>query len=129
LLSQVLNNYGNAESLRQGRGEAAIALFQRALAIAERNRSEDPGHYFPLANIAMVRIWQHRYAEAERGFRALLERVRNAPAGSEVSPLFVWHGLAAALWGQGRHADAFAAAAQAEATRQAAVREVAAGLS
>jgi len=129
VLSQLLNNYGNAESLREGRGDAAVTLFQRALAIAERNRSQDPGYYVPLGNIAMVRIWQHRYEEAESGFRALLEHVRDAPAGSELSPLFAWHGLAAALWGQGRHAEAFAAAAEAEVTRQAAVREVAAGLS
>jgi len=129
LLATVLNNYGNAESLRAGRGDAAVALFQRSLAIAERNGSEDPGHYVAYGNIAMVRIWQHRYAEAERGFRAMLRHVGDAPAGAETSPLFAWHGLAAALWGQGRHADAFDAASRAEATRQAAVRDVAATLS
>ena len=128
-LSLLYNNYGNAESLRPDRGEAAIALFQRALDIAIRNRSPDPGHYYPLANIAMVRIWQGRFREAEAGFRAMLERLHGVPAGSEISPLFAQHGLAAALWGQGRHAEAFEAAAAAEATRQQAVREVAAGLS
>jgi CHAT domain-containing protein len=128
-LSHVLNNYGNAESLRPGREEAAVALFERALAIAKRNQSRDPGHYSPIGNIAMVRVWQQRYVEAEAGFRAALEIVANAPAGSEISPLFAQHGLAAALWGQGRYAEAFAAAQSAEATRQAAVREVAAGLS
>jgi CHAT domain-containing protein/tetratricopeptide (TPR) repeat protein len=129
MLSVVLNNYGNAESLRPGRGDAAIALFQRALDIAERTHSQDPGHYMPIANIAMVRIWQGRYVEAEAGFRRALERFGNAPAGAETTPLFSQHGLAAALWGQGRHAEAFASAAEAEATRQAAVREVATGLS
>lgn len=129
-LSLLLNNYGNAESLVPGRGDAAVALYQRALDIAERTRSGDPGHhYLPVANIAMVRIWQGRYVEAEAGFRRALERLRDAPAGSEISPLFSQHGLAAALWGQRRHAAAFAAAADAEATRQAAVREVASGLS
>jgi CHAT domain-containing protein len=129
ILATMLNNYGNAESLRAGRGDAAVALFRRSLAIADRNHSEDPGHYVAYGNIGMVRIWQRRYIEAESGFRAMLRHVRDAPAGSETSPLFAWHGLAAALWGQGRHADAFAAAATAEATRQAAVREVAATLS
>ncbi len=129
ILATMLNNFGNAESLRPGRGDAAVALFNRSLAIAERNRSEDPGHYVAYGNIGMVRVWQHRYVEAERGFRAALQHVRNAPAGSETSPLFAWHGLAAALWGQGRHADAFTAAVSAERTRQAAVREVAAKLS
>ncbi len=128
LLSQVYNNYGNAESLRPGRGDAAIAQFQRALDIAVRNRSEDPGHYYPLANIAMVRVWQGRFREAETGFRATLERLHGVPAGAETSPLFAQHGLAAALWGQCRHAEAFEAAALAEGTRQQAVREVAAGL-
>lgn len=128
-LSLLYNNYGNAESLRPGRGEAAVALFQRALDIAVRNRSEDPGHYYPLANIAMVRVWQGRFREAEAGFRTMLDRLHGVPAGSEISPLFSQHGLAAALWGQGRHAEAFEAAALAEATRQQAVREVAAGLS
>lgn len=129
MLAIVLNNYGNAESLRAGRGEAAVALFQRALDIAERTHSQDPGHYMPIANIAMVRIWQHRYVEAEAGFRRALERFGDAPAASETTPLFAQHGLAAALWGQGRHAEAFAAASSAEATRQAAVRAVAASLS
>lgn len=128
-VGQLLNNYGNAESLRPGRGEAAVALFQRALDIAERNHSQDPGHYYPLANIAMVRVWQGRFREAEAGFRTVLKRFLDAPAGSEITPLFAQHGLAAALWGEGRHADAFEAAAAAEATRQTAVREVAAGLS
>ena len=128
-LGQLLNNYGNAESLRPGRGEAAVALFQRALDIAVRNRSQDPGHYYPLANIAMVRVWQGRVREAEASFRSALVRFADAPAGSEITPLFAQHGLAAALWGQGRHAQAFEAAAAAEATRQTAVREVAAGLS
>ena len=128
-LSLLYNNYGNAESLRPGRGEAAVALFQRALDIATRNRSEDPGHYYPLANIAMVRVWQGRFREAEAGFRTMLDRLHGVPAGSEISPLFSQHGLAAALWGQGRHAEAFEAAALAEATRQQAVREVATGLS
>lgn len=128
-LSQLYNNYGNAESLRPGRGDAAVALFQRALDIAGRNRSQDPGHYLPIANIAMVRVWQGRFREAEAGFRAMLERQRGVPAAAESSPLFSQHGLAAALWGQGRHADAFDAAATAESIRQQAVREVAAGLS
>lgn len=128
-VGQLLNNYGNAESLRPGRGDAAVALFQRALDIAVRNRSQDPGHYYPLANIAMVRVWQGRYREAESGFRDAITRFADAPAGSEVTPLFAQHGLAAALWGQGRHGEAFDAAAAAEATRQTAVREVAAGLS
>lgn len=59
----------------------------------------------------------------------MLDRLHGVPAGSEISPLFSQHGLAAALWGQGRHAEAFEAAALAESTRQQAVREVAAGLS
>lgn len=128
-LSQLYNNYGNAQSNLPGHEEAAIALFQRALDIAERNKSQNPTDYFPIANIAMVRIWQGRFKEAETGFRSMIARMGETPAGSESSLLFFQHGLAAALWGQGRHQEAFDAAAEAEATRQRAVREVASGLS
>ncbi|ANB19678.1 CHAT domain-containing tetratricopeptide repeat protein [Dokdonella koreensis] len=128
-LARVLNNYGNAESVRYGRREAAVALYRRALAIALRNPAANPGDYLPLSNIAMVDVWRGRHREAEAGFRAMLGRLEAMPAASEATPLFVQHGLAAALWGQGRHDAAFAAAAAAEHTRQASLRDVAAGLS
>lgn len=128
-MAMLLNNYGNAESEIPEHGEAAIARFQAALDIATRKNSKNVADFLPLANIAMVRIWQGRFKEAEAGFRAMLEHLRDAPAGAESSPLFSQHGLAAALWGQGRHAEAFDAATSAELTRQSAVREVASGLS
>lgn len=128
-MAMLLNNYGNAESEIPGHDEAAVVRFQRALDIAERLESKNVADYLPLGNIAMVRIWQSRFVEAEAGFRAMLARLRDAPAGAENSPLFSQHGLAAALWGQGRHDEAFDAATAAETTRQTAVREVASGLS
>lgn len=128
-MSALLNNYGNAESEIPGHGNAAVARFQQALEIAQRKQSKNVADYLPLGNIAMVRIWQSRFVEAEAGFRAMLAKLQDAPAGAESSPLFSQHGLAAALWGQGRHGEAFDIATAAEITRQTAVREVAAGLS
>lgn len=128
-LARVLNNYGNAESVRYGRRDAAVALYRRALAIAQRNPAANPGDFLPLSNIAMVDTWRGRHREAEAGFRAMLGRLQAMPPASEATPLFVQHGLAAALWGQGRHGEALAAAEASEHTRQAGLREVAAGLS
>jgi len=128
-LARVLNNYGNAESVRYGRRDAAVALYRRALAIAQRDPAANPGDYLPLSNIAMVDTWHGRHREAEAGFRAMLERLQAMPPASEATPLFVQHGLAAALWGQGRHGEALVAAEASEHTRQAGLREAAAGLS
>ena len=127
--AMLYNNYGNAESEIPGHGDAAIARFQQALEIAQRKQSKNVADFLPLGNIAMVRVWQGRFVEAETGFRGMLAKLRDAPAGAESSPLFSQHGLAAALWGQGRHVEAFNAATAAETTRQTAVREVASGLS
>jgi len=120
-LAQILNNYGNALA-NVGRYDEAIALYRRALAIAEEHKSKDPGDYLPLANIAMVDVWQGRYVEAEAGFREVIPHLLSTAAGSEASTLFTRIGLAASLWGQKRYDDAFAAAVAAEQLRQAALR-------
>lgn len=120
-LAQVLNNYANAQG-NLGDYDAAIALYERALGIARERQSADPGDYVPLTNIAMMRVWQGRYAEAESGFRDMLARVSGVSAGSEASALFSQLGLAASLWGQGRLDDAFNAAITAEQMRQTGLR-------
>ncbi len=120
-LSHVLNNHANAEAnLRHY--DTAIALFQRALDIARARNSTDPGDWWPLANIAMVRVWQGRFADAEPGFREMLAHQNKASAGGEVSSLFTRMGLASSLWGQRKFDAAFAVAAEAERVRQAALR-------
>lgn len=126
-LSHVLNNHANAEAnLRHY--DAAIALYQRALDIARARNSTDPGDWWPLANIAMVRVWQGRFADAEPGFREMLTHLGNTSAGGEVSSLFSRMGLASSLWGQRKFDAAFAAAAAAERVRQAALRMAASHL-
>lgn len=120
-LAQVCNNHGNAEA-NLGHYDAANALYQRAIDIARQRGSVDPGDYLPLANLAMVQVWQGRYAEAERGFREALQHQRSASAGSESSALFASMGLAASLWGQRRHDEAMDAAVDAERVREAAIR-------
>lgn len=120
-LAQVLNNYANAQG-NLGDYDAAIALYERALAIARERQSADPADYAPLGNIAMMRVWQSRFAEAESGFRDALARLHGVAAGSEASALFPQLGLAASLWGQGRFDDAFAAAETAEQLRQSGLR-------
>jgi CHAT domain-containing protein/Tfp pilus assembly protein PilF len=120
-LAQVLNNYANAEA-NLGHYEEAIAMYRRALAIAEARKSGDPGDYLPLANIAMIDMWRGRYADAESGFRQAIEHLPGTAAGNEASTLFSRIGLAASLWGQRRMDEAFATAVFAEQTRQAALR-------
>ena len=120
-LAQVLNNYGNAQG-NAGDYDAAIALYERALTIARERKSVDPGDYSPQVNIAMLRIWQARYAEAEPAFREILERLRSVSVGSEGNVVFAHLGLSASLWGQGRLDAAFAAATRAEQLRQAGLR-------
>ncbi len=128
-LSRLLNNYGNAESVRPGRHAQAITLFERALAIAREDPAANPADFFPRANIAMIDVWNGRHREAETGFRDMVGRLADMPVASEASPLFVQHGLAAALWGQRRFADALDAAAASEHTRVAGLRAVSASLS
>jgi CHAT domain-containing protein/tetratricopeptide (TPR) repeat protein len=121
MVAQVLNNYANALANAERYAEA-IALYRRALAIAEERKSKDPGDYLPLANIAMIDVWQGRYVEAEAGFREVIPHLLSTAAGSEASTLFSRIGLAASLWGQKRYDDAFTAAVEAEQMRQAALR-------
>jgi len=120
-LAQVLNNYGNAEG-NLGHYDAAIALYQRAVAIARERKSADPADYVALTNMAMMRIWQQRYAEAEAPFRESLQRMQGVAVGSESNVLFARLGLTASLWGQGKIDEAFAAAVAAEQLRQSGLR-------
>lgn len=120
-LATLLNNYGEAEA-HSGNFADAARLYEQALAIARRRGSTDPGDYLPLANLAMLQIWQKRYPEAETGFRQALSHMKSAGAGSEGSALFPGMGLAASLWGQQRMDEALDAALDAEHTRQAALR-------
>ena len=120
-LAQVLNNYGNAEG-NLDHYDAAIALYQRAVTIARERKSVDPADYVALTNIAMMRIWQQRYAEAEAPFRESLQRLQGVSVGSESNVLFARLGLTASLWGQGRIDEAFAAAVAAEQLRQSGLR-------
>lgn len=120
-LATLLNNYGEAEA-HSGNFADAARLYGQALAIARRRGSTDPGDYLPLANLAMLQIWQKRYPEAEAGFRQALVHMKSASVGSEGSALFPGMGLAASLWGQERMDEALDAALDAEHTRQAALR-------
>lgn len=126
-LAQVYNNHGNAEA-NLGRFAAAEALYHKAVAIARSRGSVDPADYLPLANLAMVQVWQGRYEPAEAGFREALKHAQAASAGSESSALFASMGLAASLWGQQRLEQALDAALAAERVREAALRLAASNL-
>lgn len=116
-LSHVWNNYGNALGIT-GRWDEAVVAYKRALSIAERHDPKSSGSMQPIANLAMVNMWQKRYRDAEAGFRRNLAGSEGEPAGSEGSSVFARLGLAAALWGEGRFAEAFAEAERAERDRQ-----------
>jgi CHAT domain-containing protein/tetratricopeptide (TPR) repeat protein len=113
----VWNNYGSALDLA-GRWDEAVGAYERALAIAERNDTSGAAALMPVANLAMMRTRQERYAEAEAGFRRSLVPAESQPAGAETSSVFSRLGLAAALWGQGRFSEAYAEAERAERDRQ-----------
>ncbi|TXH22303.1 MAG: CHAT domain-containing protein [Elusimicrobia bacterium] len=116
-LSHVWNNYGNALG-NSGRWDDAVAAYKRALAIAELHNPKSSAAMMPTANIAMVRMWQKRYVEAEAGFRRDIAGSEGQPSGAETSTVFSRLGLAAALWGEGRFAEAFSEAEHAERDRQ-----------
>ena len=103
-VSHIWNNYGNALGL-VGRWDDAVAAYERALAIAERNGEERSAAMMPVSNIAMVRMWQKRYAEAEAGFRRSLPSSVGQPAGAETSSVFSRLGLAAAQGEEEHGAD------------------------
>ena len=129
-LSQVRNNHGSAFGLL-GRYDEAIAEYAAALEIAEKRGKDASASTVmaPISNTAMVRMWQKRYVDAEAGFRRGLALVENQPAGSETNSLFSRLGIAAALWGQGRHAQAFAEAEHTERDRQLALATALANMS
>ncbi len=116
-VAHVWNNYGNALGL-VGRWDDAVSAYERALAIAERRDARSSAAMMPVANLAMVHMWQKRYAEAEAGFRRSLAATEGQPAGAETSSVFSRLGLAAALWGEGRFAAAYDQAERAERDRQ-----------
>lgn len=128
-LSHAYNNYGNALGMVD-RFDDAVTAYERALTIA-RARGEDSerSSLMPISNIALIRLWQSRYAEAEPGFRRGLAITEGESAGSENSGLYPHLGLAASLWGQRRHTEAFAHAEQAERIRQLAVATALADMS
>ena len=113
----VWNNYGSALDLA-GRWDDAVGAYERALAIAERNDASDAAAMMPVANLAMMRMRQKRYADAEAGFRRSLVPAESQPAGAETSSVFSRLGLASALWGEGRFSEAYAEAERAERDRQ-----------
>ncbi len=129
-ISQVSNNHGNALG-RLGRYDEAAAAYARALAIVERlGKDADATSLMPpISNAALVRLWQKRYADAEAGFRRGLALVENQPAGSESNSMFSRLGIAAALWGQGQHAQAYGEAERAERDRQLALAVALANMS
>ena len=116
-VSHVWNNYGSALDLA-GRWDDAVAAYERALAIAELHDSKSSAAMMPVANLAMMHVRRKQYPQAEAGFRRSLASTEGQPAGAETSSVFSRLGLAAALWGQGRFADAFAEAERAERDRQ-----------
>ncbi|MEO8669703.1 MAG: CHAT domain-containing tetratricopeptide repeat protein [Tahibacter sp.] len=128
-LSQVLNNYANALGL-SGRLDEALATYERALDIAGKlGGLDDPSLSQPIGNQSLIRLWQGDFRKAEAGFRRALVLVAGQASAAETNMVFAHLGLAASLWGQGRHSEAFAEAESAEIERQLAVSLAGARLS
>ena len=99
-----------AETLQGlGRLDEAAAIYAAIVADHDRDPDAQPGGAAlrPYKNFATLRLWQGRYAEAEALYRRFLALLGDGRDFNEVNPRTATAGLAAALWGQGRHAEAF----------------------
>lgn len=102
--------------LNLGHLDEAAAIFARIVSANDADPAANPGAValLPYKNFATLRLWQHRYAESEALYRRFLELLGDGRDFNEVNPRSATAGLAAALWGQGRHAEAFAQAREAQ---------------
>jgi len=99
-----------AETLQGSeRLDAAAAIYEEIIAEYEGNPAAIAGTLvlLPYENLATVRLWQHRYGEAETLYRRFLSLLGEGRDFNEIGPRRGLGGLAAALWGLGRHREAF----------------------
>lgn len=98
-----------------GRYDEAAPIYDGLIAAIERDPQAQAGASMlvPYRDFATMRLWQHRYADAERLLRRYLALLGEGTDFREVNPRGATAELAAALWGQGRHAEAFAEAERA----------------
>lgn len=106
----IIARKNHAETLQGlGRLDDAAAIYAAIVADHDRDPDAQPGSValLPYKNFATLRLWQGRYVEAEALYRRFLALLGDGRDFNEVNPRTATAGLAAALWGQGRHADAF----------------------
>lgn len=87
----------------------AATIYATIIAAHDRDPDAQPGAtaLLPYKNFATLRLWQGRYAEAEALYRRFLDLLGDGRDFNEINPRSGTAGLAAALWGQGRHREAF----------------------
>lgn len=109
------NNY--AQALQDlGSLDEAAAVYRRIIAANEAEPNPKAGAiaWSPYRNLALVYLWQRRYAESEALFRRYLRLLGEGQDFGEINPRSAAAGLAAALWGQGRNEAAFEQARSAQ---------------
>lgn len=113
---QVLLKNRSESLLNLGRLDEASEIMERLIATNEAAPAAIPGSaaLLPYRNLGLLRLWQRRYGDAEALYRRFLELLGPGRDFHEVNPRSATAGLAASLWGQGRHAEAFAQAREAQ---------------
>jgi CHAT domain-containing protein/tetratricopeptide (TPR) repeat protein len=103
----VSTGMGNTE-LRRKHFEAAIADYERALALREKSDGKNnPGIGFTLEGLGSCALALERYADAEQYFRRALEVRSRALPPNHPTLAVLNFGVALANWGQGRLDEAF----------------------
>ena len=99
-----------AETLQNlGQLDDAARIYASIVAEHDRDPDAQPGTValLPYKNFATLRLWQERYVEAEDLYRRFLDLLGDGRDFNEINPRSGTGGLAAALWGQRRHREAF----------------------
>ena len=99
-----------------GHLDAAAEIHIREIAAYERAPVPGDGLLLPYANLAEIRLRQGLFAESEALYERFLRRLGDGRDLTESSPAGALAGIAAARWGQGRHAAAFSAVRRAQAS-------------
>ena len=92
-----------------GRFDEAAAIYQQRIAAHAANPAAVAGKRVTMTygNLAYARLLQRRYVEAEALYRKALLLLGEGHDFEQVNPRNFTTGLAAALWGQGRHRESF----------------------
>lgn len=97
-----------------GQLDVAADIYVKEIATHEAAHQPGDGPLLSYANLAEIRLRQRRYAESELWYERFLRRFGEGRDFAETTPSGALAGIAAARWGQARHAAAFEALQRAQ---------------